>query len=165
MRLFWALALVALVTAVATTVGTLAPATGAPPSELRHPLQVRIMGSAPPEHLASGEDSALPLHVVAPPRSLSRRTDDEPTRARDLRECSERTTGWYLWVNGRRSCDDEQGARDPEPIEAHQCVRPLEPQQLPLSPASAPIEGRAVTAAGRAATERHAAAKRAGFLY
>ena len=67
----------------------------------------------PSHDMTSGEDAALPLHVVAPPRSLSRRTDDEPTRARDLRECSERSTEWYLWINGRRSCDDEQGARDP----------------------------------------------------
>jgi hypothetical protein len=54
---------------------------------------------------------------------LARHTDDEVTRARDLPGYSERTAGG---IDGRRSCDDDHGSIDSEPIEAHNCLRPPE---------------------------------------
>ena len=54
----------ALVAAVGTTAGTFAPATGSPPSELRHSLQVQMEGPAPAP-LTSGESHpALSLHAL-----------------------------------------------------------------------------------------------------
>jgi hypothetical protein len=93
--------------------------------------------------------------MVAPPRSLSRHTDDEATRARDLPECTKRTAGWiHTGQAGVRSAlSAVKGGRERELRRQLRAARAATESRRQLRVARAARESHRQLRAARAARE------------